>query len=1321
MMGNRYLEEHLNVDTISEIGEVYSVSPGNTNPRIETVGASISDNKTLSLKLGIGGTFPIIDESIIKTSSRVDYMSMLVYSYDDVNDPPFEIAPMNRYMYLVDKYMKQRQSFMLDVNSYNSQGIVMMSAPMAMRSTTSALPVWEQGIGEGVKRIYHAPSDFSPLSAGLSTFLVAKLSREKTIVSFSGDGVLSMVLDHGAITSGFTGSIEYEVTDNNKSVEDVISRKNIIISGDSIELRFYSLPENDFIEDVMFASFSDIVEVMTSESLAPIDIDGKLLLHGDNFVFNKTRKCIRVTLDTGEMYSLNPYCVSPVLGSTISTVIVFKEAFVKPSSIKYIGEQTTLYKTHIDESITAVDGKFLDRATRVITEVGSSSLTIVGESNSEEYFGQYQMDISVDEEVISFHQFGDDANVIRAVKIEDKYLYFDGASVFIKDISDLNFTEVILPTERNDDGERSAVVAGVTFTSNYDTLVGGVTKNSSFMYEMNYLISENSVESEIVGDVYPVDFYRIDYMENACEMGEYPMETGHTTSNNIYQAGEVSVVSAKEDGIIWASNSKYTDKNMIVYSYLSAFGKWSDEPFVVESFGYVSESTMLQTPEEHFLSLKLSGLTASRSSRTYCGDIKKIDPDYMVMWVKVRSINQSESFLLCENEYADEIQQHLGSSNYLYAYLDCQEPVPYASKLTYISNPFDYAMGISSMGSSLQVGDVVMNEFATGNVMEEWYRGHAGNKDVKSQNKINGFGLNMMSVQRNTEAALTVDSIIPETISLADDLWTDVFVTTIPEIGFIYNSVHDRYGDMEVLSKTQIKEQFRRGVKYQFNDFYITGSLRWDTGDSVVVAEYTLVDELDGAHNYSYSVFFPDSVAQEFATEPENEPEYDPYDIVSIYKRRSKLDELRMIPMYLANLLYSEFGFVQNILGIWDESSGVLVDDSTITMVESPIESGFQITATCNGVEPMFFVDHYITMSTYTFGVPYRVSANIRLSIIRINLLTKFSEVEMIEAEYMSDQGDKNGSARQTMLGYIKNFLESPTAADIVIEFSPDVFYPQGPWQNPHMYATHEDIIMQDKTYSIEVMPKSRIVTSLCVTSGNVVRFSHPAKRFGEVYSIVDGFVTREVLSNEKEDYRQRGSDTYAMEYVHHVGGGVNLNRSIYGDLLLYPARYSYPINNLIRELISPVREDAHAKAMDARSVFSRFDTRYVSNTIPSYYDKFLEFPTAFTCDALPEESVLIRDLSKIESLYADEIMYINGDNIVGDDGIVKVSFSNDTDMPITLTMTYDNYRWGNGTESFDINDTYLLQRDGWLLYEPQVNKRIGRNKSGVYLYGTTL
>ena len=1318
-MSNKYTDEHLNVDTLSGIGQLYSTDAGNNNPRIRTLGVSVDHNKTLSLSLGFGGTFPILDESIPKASSNTDYMTFLTYAYDDVNDPEYELPSLEKYKYLLDKYMKQRQSFMIDVNSYNSQGMVMMTSASTIRDI-GTVPK-EDLVWHGIKGISHVPSDFSSICTGLSTFLVAKISREKTIVAFDGNGKLSMVLDHGAINTDFFGSIEYEITDSNKSFEDTISRRNIIIQSHYSNIGFYNLQESDFVEEMRLSSFDDTVEVMTSESLAPIEIDGKLLLYGKNFIFNKTRKCVRAILDSGEILSLNPYEVHPVDGSHINMLTIFKESFVKPSSVGYIGESTTLYKMY-PMTITSIDGKFIKGGSEVVIDIGNYSATVVeGNGSGVKYFGPYETEALGNVEDATYHQFGDGIDAINALKIGSKYLYFEGADVFIKDESDVNFTKVTLPLEKDQYGRREATFAGIGFSSYYDTLIGSVTKNSSFMYEMNYIISENSVDSEIIGEVHPIDFYRVEFTKPACSTRDYPMDDGHTTSKNKYEAGEVSHIFSKTDGTISVSNAKNSGDNLITYSYLSAFGRWSDEPFILESFGYVSEDTMLQSHDENFISRKLSSIEEARSRRTYSGVIDKLDSKYIVSWVKVRSIDQDQSFLFCENEHKDENQQHLGHSYYLQSGVECSKPAQKISKLSYINSPFEYKTGISSMGTSMSINAIDMYGFETGTSIHDIYLSHIGGAHIKSQNKVNGFGLNIISVQVPTVAELTIETSSPETISAEDNLWSTLFIVTIPEIGFIYNTTEDRYSNMQVVSKTSIKEQFKRGVKYQFDGFYITGSLRWDTDDAIMVAEYSLVDELDELFNYDYSVYFPDSVEQDMNPTIEEDVIFDPYDIVSIYKRANKLDSFRMIPMYLANFLYSEFGFIQNILGIWDESSGVLISDSNVVITEEPIESGFGMIVTCNGVEPLSFVDHYVTMSVYMFGVPYRISDNVRISISRKNTIIKFSSAEMIEAEAFFEDGDKNEASRLTMIGYIKNFVESINNDDILVEFAPSVFYPQGPWQNPHMYAKEEDKIMQGKSYSIEIMPRTRIITEVSVTTGNIIRFSHPAKRFTKVYEIVDGFVKREVLTDLKEDDAQRGKNTYAMEYFHHVGGGVNLKRYIYGDLLLYPSRHSYPINNLIRELISPIREDAHAKAMDARAIFSRFDTRYVSNTIPSYYDKFLEFPTAFTCDALPEESVLVRDLTKTESLYAENILYIRGDDIVGDGGVSKLSFSNDTDLPIIVTMSYDNYKWGNGLTSFDINDAYLLQLNEWLLYEPIVNKRVGRVKSGVYLKGTTI
>ena len=51
-MGNKYMDEHLNTDSLSGLGELHSVEVGNKNPKIEIVGAAI-DNIGAGIAIGL--------------------------------------------------------------------------------------------------------------------------------------------------------------------------------------------------------------------------------------------------------------------------------------------------------------------------------------------------------------------------------------------------------------------------------------------------------------------------------------------------------------------------------------------------------------------------------------------------------------------------------------------------------------------------------------------------------------------------------------------------------------------------------------------------------------------------------------------------------------------------------------------------------------------------------------------------------------------------------------------------------------------------------------------------------------------------------------------------------------------------------------------------------------------------------------------------------------------------------------------------------------------------------------------------------------------
>jgi len=197
------------------------------------------------------------------------------------------------------------------------------------------------------------------------------------------------------------------------------------------------------------------------------------------------------------------------------------------------------------------------------------------------------------------------------------------------------------------------------------------------------------------------------------------------------------------------------------------------------------------------------------------------------------------------------------------------------------------------------------------------------------------------------------------------------------------------------------------------------------------------------------------------------------------------------------------------------------------------------------------------------------------------------------------------------------------------------------------------------------------------------------------------------------------------MEYEHHAAGDIILDRGVAVDLDVYPSRLSYPLNNAIRELISPIREDGHSKKMDARSVYVRFDTRYIYESIKSYYDKFIEMPTALTCDSIPEEAIFNTDFDIGEFRFRDKMLSVTGDDTVSGSQFIYMSFDNPTDEDIELEVIFDNDRqdvaFGPGKATVRINDIYPIRAAGFLTIGEAQEYPYTRVKSGIKLKKTEM
>jgi hypothetical protein len=287
---------------------------------------------------------------------------------------------------------------------------------------------------------------------------------------------------------------------------------------------------------------------------------------------------------------------------------------------------------------------------------------------------------------------------------------------------------------------------------------------------------------------------------------------------------------------------------------------------------------------------------------------------------------------------------------------------------------------------------------------------------------------------------------------------------------------------------------------------------------------------------------------------------------------------------------------------------------------------------------------------------------------------------------------------------------------------TPLIFGMQGPWKNPVDNTTSEEKVILNGNLSFPIKPKSRLILTFKIGEGNSVAFNIPGRQFDEVYDIIDGYVEEEFTIDDRVSPLQRGSVSYVNKYTTHAGGNIMLDREIMMDLEAYPLRDSYSENNIILELIEAVREDAHDKEMDARSIYVRFDTRFVSESVHSYYDKFFRLPTALTCDLLPNEAVISIMHGSADSLYKNLHTEIHGSSLVAQEGKIRLSFDNPTDEEMVLTPAFSNSRMyydvDDGYGTFKMNNIFELFRDD-LLFQGDEENCLGRQKLGIKFTNT--
>jgi hypothetical protein len=1315
---SKYFEEHTSSDNINGVITGMSRSPENENPRVNIFSAKSNDDEVSTIYLGAGGVLPVVGEFVDNTKCRDDFLSAIAYSTDnpDISAADAFLSGYDRAFFgisdnddwgsvdinirrssaarlLTKRFMKARQSLTIDSISHNSHGMVIFGSAAKYIHP----PVFSEKDG------------FGAIARQLSTFNLFRIDKERAIVAFNEKGEISLAINRDALVDGFRGMIGFEILDATLSIERSIFTKRVLITDDLEDIQYIVLPDGVMIDDVKDSGFEDIVEVLASSAPVPVEYGNGSIVPGGRFVINKTSRNVRVTMDNGEALFLDPFGIVKTSGETIVATTTYRETYVRPATVN-CNTSGELYKRSPLSKTRYADGFFLEHAGRIITDIRQDGITEYKSDGPNVGIGSFSAYINISSYTIE--QFGDTDNPIFAMRADGIDMYLDHGNLYVKKETDLNFTMVDPENSRNPDtGYFEHYVAGKTFRSKNRIRTGSVHRDRHFVYEMNYSISMNAVLGESIGVVFPVGFFRVTRQKTGtCRYDNpYALPDGHNNAKNEYWPSDVTRVESTNYGTLIISNFRDPEIDFINYSYTAALTKASTTPFVIESFGYVSRETMTTIPGEHFVSKKVKESAISDTKKRYCGTIDSEFPEYRAMWVKVQNIETRDAIIFIEAEYDDEHSNFLGYSSAQNPGPGCDDISDLLPKPNSYTNMLSHRQKWCDGNGTLKIQDIQTTDMYVNSSDPIDYRGMRSGIADQSTNHIGGFRTLAKSLQTPTYFQHSKIVRGPEIVTAEGVDGKDFRLLVVPHIGAVFSLPINIDVDTSIFSETPIIEPFKRGVHIELGDRVdIYATIEYNENGNLVESKYVFHDR--------NSEISSDIVTITEFPEGSTNPNFN----TRIYNTTRTPEEHGHRSEYLANYLFLRYGYIQGILSVWDESSGIIINDSDYEILADSNDVGHKLRIKCSGADPIITSSRYRMMAVHKGLPPFEISEEFFVTIAVIGTVDGFdsSAIEIAESKY--DSGDSNGATLE-----IVSELATKLKGVVRYRARPLYYTMQGPWVPTVLSANSEEFLMLHDRFDIKILPHRRFILPIKVGMGNTARFNMPARSLTKMYTKIDGYVDEEVVNDEKRSPIQRGNTTYSVKYRHNIAADIILDRDIYVDMEMYPSRLSYPQNNAIRELITPIREDGHDKKMDARAVYARFDTRYIYESIKSYYDKFIEMPTAFTCDLAPEELIFNTTFKATEFLYMDKTVELSGEEIATRNGFVRMSFDNQSDDVESLSVTFDNHKrlfyFGSGFTSYDINDVVPIIRSGLFCIGYDEEFAVGRIKSGVYLKNTMI
>jgi hypothetical protein len=319
--------------------------------------------------------------------------------------------------------------------------------------------------------------------------------------------------------------------------------------------------------------------------------------------------------------------------------------------------------------------------------------------------------------------------------------------------------------------------------------------------------------------------------------------------------------------------------------------------------------------------------------------------------------------------------------------------------------------------------------------------------DFLTEDDIKGVRISTVSLQRETTISDVSILKDPTVIRVDETIYERVTAVVVPEVGFIFRTDIDiAFEDISNFTLSEIKEPNIRGVKYEWSDYTLRAVLEYIPVETNIFSKYTLVSNETEEVVCEITQRFPDGAIHSDVM----------YRVDSLYELERDIDNQKCIPMYLANKLFSEYKHVQNVLGVWDETNGVLIDDESLEFFDSVAAAGHKITIRCSGTEPLDIVDHYSMISTYKTGKPYTVSDSIRVELLKRSFVQRIDSDAVADAVQAFDDGDTEQASSIILHSIFRNVgglgfdpSEGFAGIPVMAQTSPLIFGMQGPWKNP--------------------------------------------------------------------------------------------------------------------------------------------------------------------------------------------------------------------------------------------------------------------------------